>query len=324
MNRPRLPPAPLLLLAAALGAASCKRGEAPGSAALFTVGSLGETLGKFHWPRALAVDPASGRLYVADRSGRIQLFEADGKPVLEWRLPEYRQGQPVGLAVEKDGSLVVNDSHYHRILRYSPDGSRILASWGTEGKGPGEFTFGRDVVVDGEGFIYAGDYGGLNDRIEKFAPDGRFLLEWGGCGTEPGKFQRPQGMAVERRGGREAILVADCANHRVQRFDRDGKFLGAFGSLGRGPGEFRYPMGIAAAEDGPLYVAEWGNNRVQALDPEGRSLGFWGAPGREPGELATPWEIALGKDSVLYIADYGNHRVQAFTWSRRQTASSVP
>jgi DNA-binding beta-propeller fold protein YncE len=309
----------LLVLLAALaggpGAASCRRGrEIDPGAPLAIVGGTGSSLGYFRAPRAIAVEPASGGFYVADRSGRIQRFDREGKALSQWYLPEYAQGQPVGLFVEADGSLLVNDSHYHRLLRYRPDGGEIVARWGTEGTGPGQFTFGRDVVVDAEGFIYAGDYGGLNDRIEKFTRDGAFVLEWGGRGEEPGRFQRPQGMAVERRDGEERILVADCANHRIQRFTRDGKFVDAFGKVGTAAGEMRYPYGVAAGADGMLYVSEWGNNRIQRFHPDGRPAGFWGAAGRAAGELATPWEIAAAPDGRLLVADCGNDRVQIFHW----------
>ena len=281
---------------------------------LFTLGLHGTTLGKFHHPRAIAIDLKSRRFYVVDRSGRIQLFEPDGRPILEWTLPASELGQPVGLIVEGDGNLLVNDSHYHRLLRYAPDGSKILAQWGTEGTGPGQFTFGRDVVVDSQGFIYAGDYGGQNDRILKFSHAGDFLLEWGGLGEEPGKFQRPQGMAIESRGGLEYLLVADSSNHRVQRFTLDGKYHGSIGKLGRGPGELRFPYSVAVGKGGFIYVCEWGNNRVQRFDADGRPQGTWGAPGHAEGELATPWDIAVGEDGTILIADFGNHRVQAFRW----------
>ncbi len=292
-------------------------GETPPTASrpLFAVGTRGTQLGKFYHPRAVAIEPRSGRFYVADRSGRIQLFEPDGRPLLEWKLPASELGQPVGMIVEADGSLLVNDSHYHRILRYTPDGSRILAEWGTEGTGPGQFTFGRDIVVDSEGLVYAGDYGGQNDRILKFSSSGEFLLEWGGIGEEPGKFQRPQGMAIETHAGTEYLLVADSSNHRVQRFTLDGRFHSSIGRLGRGPGELRFPYSVAVGKDGAIYVCEWGNNRVQRFDFQGRSRGTWGGPGHAEGELATPWDIAVGPDGRILIADFGNQRVQAFRWS---------
>ncbi len=51
-----------------------------------------------------------------------------------------------------------------------------------------------DLLQDPQGFLYVAEYGG-SDRIQKFAPDGQFVLEFGGLGTEVGKFQRPSGMS---------------------------------------------------------------------------------------------------------------------------------
>jgi DNA-binding beta-propeller fold protein YncE len=287
---------------------------------LLVVGSQGVEPGQFFKPRAIAVAP-DGRFYVVDRSGRIQRFDREGNLLDFWFLPAYEYGQPVGLALEKEGTLLVNDTHYQRILRYSPDGSRLLASWGSLGSGPGQFTIGRDVTVDAEGNIYAGDYtAGVCDRIQKFSPRGEFLGEWGGSGSGPGELDRPQGMAIERRDGSDFLLVADCNNHRIQRFDLEGRFVSTWGELGREPGKLRYPMSVAVAGSGEIYVAEWGNNRVQKFDARGQSLGTWGRPGRETGELLTPWDIAVGPAGRLYVVDYGNHRVQVFRWPETEVA----
>lgn len=283
-------------------------------APVIVVGSQGERPGRFVKPRGIAVDPEDGRFYVVDRSGRIQLFAPDGTLIRWWRLPESKLGQPVGLVIEGLGTLLVNDSHYQRLLRYSSDGQEILARWGTAGTGPGQFTFGRDVAVDSAGDIYAGDYGGQNDRILKFSPDGDFLLEWGGRGTAPGQFDRPQGMAIERRGNRERLLVADTCNHRVQRFELDGTFVSTFGQLGTAPGNLRYPSSVAVSSDGSIFVSEWGNNRIQRFDADGRSRGTWGGPGSAIGELATPWDVGVGPANLVYVVDYGNHRIQVIRW----------
>ena len=54
------------------------------------------------------------------------------------------------------------------------------------------------LAVDGAGNVYVADGG--NDRIQKFTPDGQFLLQWGGHGSEPGQFMRPQGLAIDEAG----------------------------------------------------------------------------------------------------------------------------
>lgn len=286
---------------------------APELQPLLVVGGRGLSPGKLLKPRAVAVGP-DGSFYVVDRKARIHRFDSEGRVLCHWETPEHELGAPVGLALEADGSLLVSDSHYSRILRYSPCGETILARWGSPGKGPGQLTWGRDVVVDSKGFIYVGDYGGDNDRVLKFSHRGDFVLEWGRQGEGNGEFRKIQGMTIEVREGEERLLVADSVNHRIQRFALDGTFLGAFGSVGRGPGQFRYPQSVAVDSAGDIYVCEWGNNRIQKVTPDGEFLGFWGGPGREPGQLSTPWDIEIGPDDLIYVVDYGNHRVQVFRW----------
>jgi len=306
-----------LLAVVVTGCAPGAAGEQRWLAPELVVGGPGRGPGEFEFPRAVAVSPEDGRFWVVDRRGRIQHFAADGALLAAWRTPEIEFGAPVGLHADRDGTLLVMDSHYQRVLRYDERGARVVASFGAQGKGRGEFTFGRDVVADSAGNIYAGDYGGDNDRVEKFTAEGEFLLEWGRQGAAPGEFDKMQGMTIERRGAREFLLIADQCNHRVQRFDLDGRFDSSFGSLGTAPGELRFPSGVAVGSDGSIYVSEWGNNRVQRFDREGRSLGVWGGPGTEPGRLKTPWDVAVGPDDRVWVADYGNHRVQVFRWGDR-------
>ncbi len=309
--------AALALTESGCGGASADDG-AFGAPPDLVVGELGIGPAQFKFPRCVTIDPRSGRFWVVDRTGRIQLFTPDGELITSWETPEHEFGQPVGLAVDRDGTLLVSDSHYHRVLRYRPDGSEILARWGSKGTGPGQITFGRDVAVDAAGNVYVGDYGGMNDRVQKFSPAGEFLLEWGRQGTGDGEFDRVQGMTIDPgtgRGDRETVLVADCCNHRVQRFDTAGRFLGTFGTLGTAPGELRYPSSVAVLADGSILVSEWGNNRVQKFDANGRSIGTWGRPGRSIGELATPWDVEVAPTKGgerIFVVDYGNHRLQVF------------
>ncbi len=311
----------------------CGRNEDEPSAAPVArvIGEMGTAPGQFFYPRSAAVNE-EGELCVVDRSGRIQWFRADGTLLCAFFLPEYKRGQPTGINFSRCGDLLVADSHYGRFLVYRrPKGSEpppVAASWGQEGEGDGQFTLIRDVVEDSRGDLYAGDYNGPQDRIQKFDAKGKFLLSWGRRGQGAGEFQRPQGLAIERRAdGSEFLLVADSCNHRVQRFELDGRFIGSFGRLGSEPGAMKYPYGVAVAPADSLpgslagslagsrgspavYVVEWGNNRVQRFDLDGRPTGRWGRPGRGAGEFATPWDIAVGRDGRVFVVDFGNHRVQ--------------
>lgn len=268
-------------------------------------GRRGISDGRFQKPRGMAID-AHDQIYVVDMSARIQVFDTDGNFLRAWQTPEHAMGKPVGLGIGNDGQVLVADTHYHRVLIYSPTGQLLQTIGGVAGPEPGQFGLVTDVVQDREGNYYVGEYGEY-DRIQKFSSDGRFLLQWGGHGSEPGQLMRPQGMAIDAQG---QIFVADACNHRIQVFDGQGKILRVWGSQGSGPGELYYPYGVQLAPDGSVYVAEFGNHRVQKFASDGRSLGCWGVHGRQEGQLHSPWGLVRDSHGRIHVLDSHNHRVQ--------------
>ena len=292
----------LLLIASVAGCGDASTGDTPGVETVF--GQTGMGPGEFSYPRA-AVIGANQRLYVVDKSARIQGFSLDGRHVIEWRMPEFDAGKPTGLGVGPDGRVYAADTHYARVVVFEADG-RPAGQFGTRGSGPGQFIMPTDVVVDPDGFIYVSEYGG-NDRVSKFAPDRRFVMSFGRPGAGPGEFERPQSLLLGNDG---TLWIADACNHRICHFTREVEFLGAFGQSGTGPGELRFPYGVDWLSDGTLVVAEYGNNRLQRFDTTGRPLGIWGRAGRRPGQLAYPWAVAVGPQDHLFVIDSGNNRVQ--------------
>jgi DNA-binding beta-propeller fold protein YncE len=270
-------------------------------------GRRGLTDGRFQTPRAMAIDK-NDQLFVVDKTGRIQVFTSDGEYVRGWRTPAIKKGKPCGLAFDSDGNLLVADTHYFRVLFYTPEGKLLedKTIGGVNGQGAGEFHFLTDVAQDSKGNYYVGEYG-EHDRIQKFSSDGTFLLQWGGHGREPGKFVRPQGITVDEE---DNIWVADACNHRLQIFDSEGRLLKVWGQQGKQPGELRYPYGVELDGQGNVYVCEFGNHRVQKFTTDGEFLGYWGTSGRREGELHQPWALAQDSRGRIHVLDTYNHRVQ--------------
>ncbi len=268
-------------------------------------GRRGLSGGRLQKPRAMAID-RQDRLYVVDMTARIQVFDADGKYLHGWQTPDHKAGKPTGLSIDQEGRVLVADTHYYQLLVYSPQGELLQKMGGTLGNRPGEFGLVTDAVQDSQGNLYVSEYGEY-DRIQKFAPDGRFLLQFGGHGSAPGQFVRPQNMAID---GEDRIWVADACNHRIQVFDVAGKLLDLWGVNGRAPGELSYPYDLIFDRDGHLYICEFGNHRVQKFTRDGKSLGTWGKEGRKEGELFNPWAIELDSQGRLHVLDSNNHRMQ--------------
>jgi len=273
-------------------------------------GRRGLSDGRLQKPRAMAIDKED-QIYVADMTGRIQVFSADGEFIRGWRTPISKAGKPCGLTFGKDGNLLVADTHYFRMLVYSPLGELIERKTigGENGHGPGQFNFVTDCVQDSQGCYYIAEYGDF-DRIQKFTPRGTFVLQWGGHGSRRGQFIQPRTLAIDEH---DHIWVADACNHRIQVFDATGdevRLVRIWGEHGKKPGQLYYPYGLELDGAGHVYVCEFGNSRVQKFSLNGKYLSFWGRPGRRVGELSQPWEIALDSRGKLHILDSYNHRVQ--------------
>jgi DNA-binding beta-propeller fold protein YncE len=268
-------------------------------------GRRGISNGRLQKPRAMAID-RHDLLYIVDMTARIQVFTTDGQFVRGWQTPAHDNGRPTGISIDRHGNVMVADTHYFRLLIYSPVGDLLETFGGTEGHGPGEFGFLTDAIEDSQGNLYVSEYGEF-DRIQKFAPDRTFLLEWGGHGSEPGQFARPQSMTVDQR---DQLWVADACNHRIQVFDAEGRLVKRWGTQGSRPGQLSYPYGVALDGQDQVYVSEYGNHRVQKFTPEGHSIGCWGTDGRAPGELYNPWALARDSRGLVYVLDTNNHRVQ--------------
>ena len=272
-------------------------------------GQQGGSPGLFQKPRAMAIDHKD-RLFVVDKAARIQVFDRNGKFSHGWRTPEYQFGKPTGLTFDNDGNLMVADTHYYRILFFTPEGEWLKdrTIGGEEGQGPGQFGWVTDCVQDSTGHYYVSEYGEL-DRVQKFDPDGNYLWGWGGHGDGLHEFKRPQNLAMDEE---DHLWVVDACNHRVMEFDVSGdgpKLLQHWGTLGSGAGELRYPYDIVL--DGKyVYIVEFGNHRVQKFTRDGQFIGQWGSHGREEGELHNPWSIVKDSRNRLHVLDTYNQRVQ--------------
>lgn len=131
---------------------------------------------------------------------------------------------------------------------------------GSRGVGIGEFNKPRSVACDADGNVFAVD---MTGRVQKFSPDGKFLLTWQMPQTELGKAK---GMGRDRAGN---IVVIEPHYQRVNHFAPDGTLLAQWGCRGTNAGCFILPRAVAVNSHGELLITEYmGSERVQRFEVE--------------------------------------------------------
>jgi len=163
------------------------------------------------------------------------------------------------------------------------------------------------MVFDENDFIYVADT--LNNRIQKFTADGKFILKWGNEGTGDGQFKSPTDVAIGASGN---VYVTDTNNNRVQKFTSEGDFLLKWGNYGSGDGQFWGLNEIAVDSENFVYVTDRNNHRVQKFNANGDFITAWGYIGNSPGEVNTPWSLAVSSNGNVYVGDRYNYRIQVF------------
>lgn len=192
---------------------------------------------------------------------------------------------------------------------------------GTRGVAPGQFNKPRSLVCDRNDNLYVTD---MTGRVQKFSPDGRFLLQWQMPQTELGK---PKGMTLDADGN---VVVVEPHYQRVNHFTPEGQLVGQWGEKGTNSGQFILPRAIGINSAGQFFISEYTvvervqrfglapkTNTASPADSHLRVAGWnweqtFGTPGLSPGQFNRPEGLGIGPEDRVYVADSCNHRIQVF------------
>jgi len=172
----------------------------------------------FERPAGIAVDPASGHIYVADPPRNIVIMlDANGNLLAKFGTGAAGSGPnefaaPTDVVVRSQ-ELFVLDSQNNRIQILDLAGN-LRASIYPESMGA---SFG--FSIDSRGRIYLD---GPLHTVQVFDSKGRLLLRFGSAGSGPAEFNGPSAICTD---GSDRIYVADTGNNRVQSFEWGAKHV---------------------------------------------------------------------------------------------------
>ena len=125
---------------------------------------------------------------------------------------------PEGVAIDRDGNILVVDQHNHCIQKFSSAGKVIKAIGGECSNEPQQFNYPHGIAIHPHTHrIYVADTG--NGRIQILNPDLTLCSSFGQKGSKNGEFLSPNDIAIDSVGN---LYITDQYNHRIQVFSPDG------------------------------------------------------------------------------------------------------
>jgi DNA-binding beta-propeller fold protein YncE len=255
------------------------------------------------WTMMTAVDlDAQGTLYVLQRGepAKVMVFDPAGKLLRTWGEGMFPSAH--GLRVDAAGNVWVTDRKLQQVIKFSPEGKRLLelGKKGVAGENDSTEALNgpSDVVVAPGGEIFVSDGESRNTRVVKFAADGKFIKYWGTKGAGPGQLDVPHAIVMDSKG---RLYVANRSNARVEIFDQEGGYLGVLNNVGT-------PYGLFMTKDDVLYATDGteGKDDLTVVDTRsGKVLAHFGG-------LVGPHMLAVDAHGAIYVAETRGNAVKKF------------
>ncbi len=281
----------------------------PVAGVVWRVGGPSDVPGELSAPGGLDIDETTGRVYVADSSAGVWVYDLQGNEI-DLLTPDPTTFAPFDVKVGANGNLYTTDlfALEDKIAVISPAGD-LLFGFGDEGEGEGEFgSFSPESIAIGpDGVVYALDenvdgQGAPIVRIQKFSAEGVFL---GAIPVLESDFFLGGSVAV---GPDNHVYVASYWDDAVFHYGADGAYLG---SLGEAVIDGAGPSAIAVDDDGSLYVSVIAPASILKLDASGALLDQFGVNINDgdqawsEGGFYSPEGVAvLGDGSLVVVSDW--------------------
>jgi DNA-binding beta-propeller fold protein YncE len=213
--------------------------------------------------------------------------------------------EPVAIALDPSGNMIIGDRLTGRILKIDPDGRLLAEAPYSAPRGLSRVQAPRFVSVDLAGNVFISD--ASNPWVSVYDSHLRPLAE-----LEPpyDALDLPSGTITGLAQGRfgESYLV-DRRNGTVFRYDASRRFMQDFYEEGAAWTPLNRPQGAACADvDGSVYVCEPGNSQIVVFNSQGQQLNVFGGS-----ELKEPVAIALDQHGQCFVADSAQQAIVVFT-----------
>jgi sugar lactone lactonase YvrE len=256
---------------------------------------------------------------------------------------------PYGLAINKEGGLIIVDSYNNRIRLLKDNQVSTLAGFSDQTDDTGlpvvgyadgaalkaRFNHPRGAAVDSKGNIFISDTGNNAIRIitegKVYTLAGSTKAGYSDAKGNKAQFNMPSGMAFDSA---DNLYIADTMNHVIRCISSSGEvttFAGIASEGGYLDGAakkalFNEPSDVAVDGEGSVYVLDSGNQLIRKIKDgvvstiagtnsdkitgTSYSEGGFKNGSSDEARFNFPMGIDVAEDGTIFIADTWNHRIR--------------
>ncbi|XP_014681737.1 PREDICTED: tripartite motif-containing protein 2-like isoform X3 [Priapulus caudatus] len=197
----------------------------------------------------IAITPSQNLVVVNWRTKQVTEITPDGKQRLQFTCADFIE--PVCVAVNSRGEVVVGDSGAHKVFIFDATGKLLRRIGSTKGEDPGQFSLIAALAIGANDDVVVAD-----SRLQIFGRSGKFNREIYPEGKGKGQY----GGIVVDRDQRVLVTRSERGRNFVQLFTYSGKPLFQIDSL---DAKLKRPAGLAVTHDHHVVIVDLGNDCVK-------------------------------------------------------------
>lgn len=188
---------------------------------------------------------------------QVVVTDRDGNAVNSF---DYTHGvagthDPAAMAVNSTGYVYVLDAGSDSVRVFGA-GGQFIREWGSQGSGPGQFSYPVGLAINATGYVYVSDYS--SRQIQVFDPDGKFAYSFWPrlMGIDGRSSWYPTYIAISP----QFVFVWD--GRYIRMFDYAGNYVTSFSRDAPGALYQRQIGSLAADQSGQVFLLDMDSRYV--------------------------------------------------------------
>ena len=220
----------------------------------------------------------------------------------------------VAMSVDANGDVYLLENKFFSIQKLEAKTKNSLLSFGSKGKGRGQFESPSGINVNKSARIYVADT--KNHRVQVLDVIGSTKTALKAVQSKNQVIDFDSAIPAEKTivdlsmtKNKDLYILSDYYGHIMRRKNTAKRFK----YVSQEKGHLNFPQAMYIKDEGSLLVSDTGNNRIHFINSDGTFQYQFGKRGSKSSQFNSLHGIAVNQKGYIYAADTKNKRIQIFS-----------